>query len=394
MARARRRSARAARRERERAALAEKRPAAARVAKAGYATRSLFARLGDALAFGIGRLLLVLRVPLDALLGAVEELAVRTHGLACRRRRLLDARPAPGFLVVGHRGSPAKRVENTLPSFEEALADGANAIEVDLCLTKDGEVVLWHDEDPDALVAVLRQAGVEPEVRYRPVVPSVGSDLRRPVRDLTLAELRAHCGYVDAAGGGRVAATIPTFAEFAAWAAEREDLDLVFLDLKIPPARADLVDAVVAGVEAALTRHPGRYEIIYLTPSEPVLRALRARAATAARSLDVVLPSGIVFFPSKISAVRPAIEFGDPCASVGRPTYTISGREVYRRVIEADLERLRRHNEAHPDRRVERLVAWTVNDAKELRALVSLGVHAILTDHPALLRGIAAVDRP
>ncbi|MCU0725495.1 MAG: hypothetical protein MUE73_06875 [Planctomycetes bacterium] len=394
VARARRRVARAARRERERAALAAKRPMVARVATAGYATRSLLARLGDALVFAIGRLVLLLRVPLDVILQAIGELAVRTHGLVRRRRRPGDARPAPGFLVVGHRGSPAKRVENTLASFEEALAEGANAIEMDLCLTKDGEVVLWHDEDPDALVAILRQAGTEPEVRYRPVAPSAGSDFRRPVRDLTLAQLRAHYGYAGAEGGGRVAVTIPTIAEFAAWGAGREDLDLVFLDLKIPPARVDLVDAVVARVEAALARHPSRYEIIYLTSSESVLRALPARGATAGRSLDVVLPSGIVLFPSKISAVRPAIEFGDPCASVGRPTYTISGSEVYRRVVEADLDLLRRHNAAHPDRRVDRLVAWTVNHPKELRTLVSLGVHAVLTDHPARLRAIAALVRP
>jgi glycerophosphoryl diester phosphodiesterase len=191
-----------------------------------------------------------------------------------------------------------------------------------------------------------------------------------------------------------VAEAIPTFVEFAEWAAGRRDLDTVFLDLKIPAGHADHVVAVVAGVEAALARHPGRYGIVYLTPEEDVLKALRTHAATAVRSLDVVLPSGIVFFPSKHSAVRKAIEFGDACASVGRPTLTISGWEVYRRILESDLALLRRHNAAHPDRRVDRLVAWTVNHPKELRTLVSLGVHAVLTDHPARLRAIAALVRP
>jgi hypothetical protein len=54
---------------------------------------------------------------------------------------------------------------------------------------------VWHDWAPDALVAVARQAEPEPYVLCRPVLPSSGRPLRRPVCELTLAELRAHYGY-------------------------------------------------------------------------------------------------------------------------------------------------------------------------------------------------------
>ena len=37
------------------------------------------------------------------------------------------------FLVAGHRGSPTFEPENTLPSFERAINDGANSLEVDIC---------------------------------------------------------------------------------------------------------------------------------------------------------------------------------------------------------------------------------------------------------------------
>src|SRR6188472_1752478 len=99
--------------------------------------------------------------------------------------------PSNHFWVIGHRGSPTHEPENTLPSFERALADGANGLELDLCVTADEQVVVWHDADPDESRARFRQLGLEPAVRYRPRVPSQAR-FRRPVHELTLAELRTH----------------------------------------------------------------------------------------------------------------------------------------------------------------------------------------------------------
>lgn len=48
-------------------------------------------------------------------------------------------------LVIGHRGACATRPENTLAAFDEALRLGADGIETDLQLTRDGVVVLYHD---------------------------------------------------------------------------------------------------------------------------------------------------------------------------------------------------------------------------------------------------------
>lgn len=49
------------------------------------------------------------------------------------------------FLVIAHRGYSEKFPENTLRSFEEALNLGAPAIELDVHLTKDNELVVTHD---------------------------------------------------------------------------------------------------------------------------------------------------------------------------------------------------------------------------------------------------------
>jgi len=50
------------------------------------------------------------------------------------------------FLLFGHRGSPLHEPENTIVSFQRAIADGCNAIELDVYRTWDGHLVVFHDD--------------------------------------------------------------------------------------------------------------------------------------------------------------------------------------------------------------------------------------------------------
>ena len=47
--------------------------------------------------------------------------------------------------VHGHRGARAMRPENTLPAFEYAIAQGVDALELDMAVTKDNVIVVSHD---------------------------------------------------------------------------------------------------------------------------------------------------------------------------------------------------------------------------------------------------------
>ena len=53
------------------------------------------------------------------------------------------------FDVVGHRGAPRDEPENTLASFERAIRIGVDWIEFDLRKTRDGVLVVIHDETVD-----------------------------------------------------------------------------------------------------------------------------------------------------------------------------------------------------------------------------------------------------
>jgi len=51
----------------------------------------------------------------------------------------------PGAIILGHRGCPKEEKENTMLSFTAAIMHGADGIETDVHMTKDGELVLIHD---------------------------------------------------------------------------------------------------------------------------------------------------------------------------------------------------------------------------------------------------------
>lgn len=52
-------------------------------------------------------------------------------------------------LKIGHRGAKAYEPENTILSFKRALELGVNAVELDVRMTKDGEIIVIHDAEVD-----------------------------------------------------------------------------------------------------------------------------------------------------------------------------------------------------------------------------------------------------
>jgi glycerophosphoryl diester phosphodiesterase len=57
--------------------------------------------------------------------------------------------PPPGpdaVLAIAHRGDPVAHRENTLPAFAAAVAQGADMVELDLRRTRDGAIVVLHDQ--------------------------------------------------------------------------------------------------------------------------------------------------------------------------------------------------------------------------------------------------------
>ncbi|MBE5847512.1 MAG: glycerophosphodiester phosphodiesterase [Lachnospiraceae bacterium] len=102
--------------------------------------------------------------------------------------------------VYGHRGYSGKYPENTMLAFKKAVEVGADGIELDVQLSKDGEIVIIHDETVDRT-----------------------TDGKGWVKDLTLKELKKlDAGKIKDGKWGFQ--EIPTFDEYCQWC---KDLDIV-----------------------------------------------------------------------------------------------------------------------------------------------------------------------
>lgn len=62
-----------------------------------------------------------------------------------------ESMPRP--LIYAHRGSSIDHPENSRAAFMAAIDEGADGFECDLRLSKDGQVVIWHDSDMSRLGA-------------------------------------------------------------------------------------------------------------------------------------------------------------------------------------------------------------------------------------------------
>ena len=94
-----------------------------------------------------------------------------------------------GVIIAGHRGNPVAYPENTIESFNAAISAGADVIETDVHETKDGVLVLMHDEN------VNRMTGVD-----------------KNIADMTLSEIKS----LTITGKDGAAYKIPTLDEFLA----------------------------------------------------------------------------------------------------------------------------------------------------------------------------------
>jgi glycerophosphoryl diester phosphodiesterase len=311
-------------------------------------------------------------------------------------------KPSETLLVISHHGAALTYAENTLQAFDFAVVEeGANALEIDACMTQDGKVIAWHDWDPDDAVSLTRQLGLQPDNLYQPEVPEIGSPWRRPVISLTLDEFRQHYTYTQVAGRSPVfpitekaELDIPTLAVALAHLRQYEHLRAVFVDVKMPGSDADRAAEMLDQIVEAIPRE-AHFDVILLVPDKDVLKEMKQcaqeRGYRLPFSYDREFPAGLVITIEDFSAIDPAVEMKNDVASIGRPTTaTLLPWQTYQRVLQHDLPMWSKIRNLTGKWGAEDLVrwyiTWTVNDRAELECLCDLGVSGIITDYvPRLL---------
>ncbi len=257
----------------------------------------------------------------------------------------------PGPLVYAHRGSSAALPEHTLAAYVRALDEGADGLECDVRLTRDGHLVCVHDRRLDRT-----------------------SNARGRVSAHTLAELNQ--------------------LDFGSWHPSLKAAAGVATDVPPDPSRTRLLtlDGLLRTVRAAgrpvelliETKHPTRYggdverRLVALLaqhglaqwrPDDPVRVTVMSFSPLAVRRIHTLAPS----LPTVL-----LLEILPRGLPVGRLPFGI-------RIAGPGITLVRARPQLIPAWRAagNRVYVWTVNEPADLELVLQYGVDGVITDRPA-----------
>jgi glycerophosphoryl diester phosphodiesterase len=234
-------------------------------------------------------------------------------------------------LIFGHRGASAYAPMNTIPAFELAVKQGADAVELDVHLTKDGAVVVFHD------FTVEETSNGEGEVAA-----------------MTLEEIKS----LDAGSWFSpefCGTEIPTLDEVFEAVGKKV---FVNVEIKTESAKRDGTEEAVAD---CIKRHDMQNRVI--------ISAFNAKVLKHFRPLMPDVPLGYLLSLEEMAGSTQVV-----VNPHNYDAYHIS----YDMLSDSQLSWAKEHGHL--------VNIWTVNDPARARQLALKGVHGIISDKPDVIK--------
>ena len=254
------------------------------------------------------------------------------------------------FRIIGHRGAAGLAPENTLVSFEKALTDGADLIEIDVRETKDGEILIFHDS------TLERTTNGQGEVQQR-----------------SLNELKKFdAGYWFTPDGGKTypfrgqRITIPTLEEFFT------TFPSVKATIEIKEASPVFIERLIASIK----RSRKEEMVLLATVKDKIMTEIRSQI----RDQRLNIATGFSYEEAATFLKWIWEQKTGSFAPAGDALEVPWEYEGLRLITEATVTAAHEFGiEVH---------AWTINQAEEMVQLIQLGVDGVVTDYPARLKNL------
>ncbi len=230
-------------------------------------------------------------------------------------------------LIYGHRGAKGEAPENTLASFQRCLKHGVRRCELDLHLSRDGELMVIHDP------SLKRTTG-------RP-----GKVVEHDAAELVEYDARQNCP------AWTTPCPIPRLSQLF------EQCDFEHWQLEVKSASKQRSAQIVEAI-AQLAERFGLSDKITLTSSSRQVLA-------AAQQLQPRLSRGLVAERAWLDPLKVAQRYGCQLLALNWPLCT--------------PERLSKAQQAGLH-----VSVWTVNEPALMRRLADFGVDSLITDFPGL----------
>lgn len=234
--------------------------------------------------------------------------------------------------IFGHRGFSGKFPENTMLAFEESIQAGAHGLEIDVQLSRDNHLVVFHDESLQRVTGII---GYLKDYSLNELQEmDVGSHFHPSFKGLKM----------------------PSLKEVLILAKERNLWLNIELKNGILPCPG-LEEQVVKEVEEI-----GLKENV-------ILSSFNHYSLLTIKNLDPTFKTGILYFARMVRPSDYALSLG---ASALNPYYLGVDKQLIEEAKKSGLA----------------IYTYTVNQIEDMRRLVHLGVHSIITDHPDKLASV------
>ncbi|GIW43325.1 MAG: glycerophosphoryl diester phosphodiesterase [Candidatus Binatia bacterium] len=248
--------------------------------------------------------------------------------------------------ILGHRGAAGQAPENTLPSFALALALGADVLEFDVHPTRDGFVVVIHDDTVDR---TTDGSGLVRELTLRQIEQlDAGYHFSRDGRDFPF---RGH--------GVR----IPTFP------AVLQHFPLATCNVEIKENDGAFIDEVIATIR----RLDATHRVLVAAENGDIMDHVRRHA-----------PDLVTSFSAK-----DVLHFMDCLQHSQWSHYEAPGIALQIPPRVGDIELVRPELVAAAHRLGIEVHVWTINDPEQMRSFLDMGVDGIVSDLPGLAHVVA-----
>jgi len=248
--------------------------------------------------------------------------------------------------IQGHRGSRGDFPENTLYAFKHAIENNVDFIELDLQITKDNEIIIYHDKNINTKIC---------------------NGISKPIKSLLLKEIKEYdCGSkknINFPNQQTIPGEkIPTFIELINLIQTDYKYKKIMMNIEIKTEKSLDTDNEVYHFSNTLVKLLHKYNIT----NDVILQSFDVRALKYIKEIDSTIKTSYLIedvLPNIDTLINTSKNLGVKIIS---PDYKLIDKKIVKKLQENGFE----------------VLPWTINDTIAFKQNIEYGVDGIITDYP------------